>query len=132
MLLFPFRSIMPRKKGRNAIPSSEGEEFDFNVSDSSSQAVAHVRSTGSNDRRPRAAPAGANREPTIVAPIAPTPPVVARTSETPIVAEVDIPLPSPIPTSGSSRAQDIHFFYCHRQIDNNGKMEKRNVCTLCL
>lgn len=97
----------------------EGETFNFeNVSDSSeSSAVsAHVRPTGSGRRTP--ATAVADTEPPIV-------PIAATTSKNPINAA-----PS-IPTTGSNRAQDIHYFYSKRQIDVKGVMTMRNVCTLC-
>ena len=94
-----------RKKNRNAIQSSdEGEAFDLNVSDSSSVAGDHV--TGANC--PQSEPTIA---PTIVAP---TPPIPT------------------IPTIGSSRAQDVNYFYSKREIDVKGVMTNRKVCTLCM
>jgi hypothetical protein len=113
-----------RKKDRNVIqPSdSEGEAFDFNISASSSVADTDI---GSNHSRPRAAPAVAAREPTI-APTAPVVPIVA----TPIGAVAD--KPPTIPTTGSNRANDVHYFYTKCNIDVKGVLTLRNVCTLCL
>jgi hypothetical protein len=134
--LAPLLSIMPnRKKGKgrampNVIQSSdEGEVFDFNVTDSSiGDHDDHTRTAhGSRRSRPQAAPAVSDSVPTVVAPIAPTPPAVP-----PIDTEAAKLLA--LPTTGSSRsnqAQDINYFYSKREIDVKGVMTVRKVCTLC-
>src|ERR1700677_1907680 len=120
-----------KKKGGSkakTIQSSDGEGFDFNVSDSSSDSAAAtgVRHTGSRTSRPRAAPAAAV-ELTVVNPIGPTPPtVLVNADATKILA--------PIPTTGSTcslQAQDTNHFYTKREIEIKGEKTVRKVCTLC-
>jgi hypothetical protein len=114
-----------RKKGKgrskaNIIQSSDdGEDFDLNVSDSSSVGNDPVAATGvrSGTSRPRAAPAMAVSEPTV-----------------PVNADV-AKLLAPLPTTGSSRssqAQDTNFLYIKSKIDVKGEMILRKVCRLCL
>ena len=120
------------KKGKskaNIIQSSDdGEAFDFNVSDSSSVGNDPVATTGvrSGTSRPRAAPAAAVSEPTVVTPIAPTPPTVNADAAKRL---------APIPRTGSNRSQahDTNYFYFKREIasDVNGDATVRNICRLC-
>jgi hypothetical protein len=106
--------------------SDEGEGFDLNVSDSSSDSAATpvVRHSGSRTSRP---PAAAAVEPTVVDPVGPTPPTVLVNADA-------AKLLAPIPTTGSSRspqAQDTKYFYVTTSIDVKGEMTVRKVCKLC-
>ena len=129
-----FFSIMQgRKKGRSMAKvlqsSDDGEAFDLNVSDSSSVDNDPVATTGHRSRtsRPRAAPAAAVSVPTVVTPIAPTPP-------TALVNADAAKLLAPIATAGSGRssqAHDTNYFYFKSKVDVKGEMTERKVCRLC-
>lgn len=160
--------MLGRKKGRStgkakAIPSQqsdEGEDFDFNVSDSSSGNVpvaTGLRNAPSGTSRPRAGPAAAVSE--VVTPIAPTPrnapsgtsrsraragPAAAVSEPTTVTPIAPTPptvhtnadaayLLAPIPTTGTNRsqAQDTNFLYFKQEIDFKGDMTLRNICKLC-
>jgi hypothetical protein len=112
-----------RSKGKTIQSSDEGEIFDLNVSDSSSDSAA---TTGVRGSHPRAAPAAAV-EPAVINPIGPTPPTVP--------VNADATRLSTPPTTGSNRssqAQDIAHFYLKRNIDFKGVMTSRKVCRLCM